>query len=79
MHCPARIHTNFDEIQVILYASEKNRTPAMIINNPDRKDKKQESANEKDESEESHGSNNTDEACERARISAIVQKYAPTL
>ena len=50
-----------------------------FISNPGRKDKKQESANEKYESEESKGSNSTDKACERARIPARVQKYAPTL
>ena len=79
LHCPARIHTNFNERQVILFASEHNHTSATIINNPGRKDKKQESANEKYESEDSNGSNNTDEACERSRIPVRVQKYAPTL
>ena len=45
--CPARTHTNFNEPQVILFASEHNHTSATIRNNPGRKDKKQESANEK--------------------------------
>ena len=69
------IHTNFNEPQVIRFASEHNHTSATIINNPGRKDKKQESANEKYESDESNGSNNIGEACERARV----QKYAPIL
>ena len=70
MHCPARIHTKFNEPQVMMFASEHNHTPATIINNPGRKDKKQESANEKYESEESKGSNSTGKAWERARIPA---------
>ena len=79
LHCHARIHTDFNEPQVILFASEHNHTPTTIINNPSRKDKNQESATEKYESEDSNGSNSTDEARERARIPARVQKNALTL
>ena len=79
LHCHLRIHTDFNEPQVILFASEHTHTPATIVNNPSRKDENQESANEKYESEDSNGSNSIDEACERARIPARVQKYAPTL
>ena len=55
-----------------MFANEHNHTPATLINNPGRKNKKH-------ESEESNGSNSTDEACERVRIPARAQKYAPTL
>ena len=79
LHCRARIHTNCSAPQVILFASKHNHLSATVINNPDREDKKQESTNEKCESEASDGSNSTGEACERVRIPARVQKYAPTL
>ena len=32
MHCPARIHTLFNEPQVIMFASEHNHRPVTIIN-----------------------------------------------
>ena len=79
LHCRARIHTNCGESQVILFVSKHNHPSATVINNSDREDKKQESINEKCESEASDGSNSTGEACERVRIPARVQKYAPTL
>ena len=79
LHCRARIHTDCSTPQVILFASKHNHPSATVINNSDREDKKQESINEKCESEASDGSNSTGEACERVRIPARVQKYAPTL